>query len=181
MNYLKLSGDFTLPPHIDLSLLDSLPTIIHKYGDVQPPSDHLHWMTYRNDGGTDGQISFARGCWRLFPEVAYYVSEFIGARILIPINSKRVNFMKTRGSIKPHIDEGRACCVNIGIRNTECALTSFPNTKESFIVQTNSAYLVNVADLHTVVAAEDTERLLISYSFAESFESIKTKCLNNYV
>jgi hypothetical protein len=175
MNLVKIGEGFQLPSTIDLSILDDLPVYIHKYGSPQPPKGTFHWMTYHNENDITGDIAFARNCGQFFPEVAAYAKDYLENLLGSNLLASRVNFMKTTGDITPHTDEGRTCCINIGIRNTDAADTLFhlpDGTLERHVVEPGSAYLVNVSNTHSVKATRPVERLLITYGFGMTFDQI---------
>lgn len=178
MKYLHLADDFFLPPEIDLSILDTIPVVVHKYGDPQPNLDSFYWMTYSNEGNVIGEIGFARKCGTFFPEVATYVVNYLKGLTGINLDPARVSFMRTRGNILPHTDEARACCINIGIRDTESARTSFPKNNTSIVMKPGSVYLIDTSSCHEVLELVPKERLLISCGFGVHFSKIQEAILN---
>lgn len=96
---------------------------------------------------------------------------------------KRVQLSKLESGIGalPHIDNGREYVINIGVRNSNTCKTYIADTSiirgfrqqklESFIMQDNEAYIINVDKAHavkTLVTPEDNlDRYIISYMLTE--------------
>jgi hypothetical protein len=96
---------------------------------------------------------------------------------------KRVQLSKITSGIGalPHIDNGREYVINIGLRNSNTCKTYIADTKvirgfrqnklESFIMQDNEAYIMNVDKAHavkTLVTPDDKlDRYIISYMLTD--------------
>lgn len=174
----KIGTGFKLPNNIDLSILDSLPVYIHKYGDKQPTLDHFSWMSYRSKYGHMGQIDFARACEIFMPSAAEYFINYLSKIIDITDILGSVSFIRTSGNVAAHVDEMRTSCINIGICNTESAITRFYNTDgtlSDFTVAVGDVYLMDVSKRHAVVTNNKSVRLLMSYNMTCSFENILCK------
>lgn len=171
----KIGENFKLPDYVDLSILDSLPIYIHRYGDKPPPVDHFNWISYRSKYGHMGQIDFARKCETFMPNAAEYLVNYLSKIIDITDISGSVSFIRTSGNVAAHIDEMRTTCINIGIRNTESAITRFYNTDgtlSDFTVAVGDVYLMDVSKRHSVITNSKSVRLLMSYNILCSFENI---------
>jgi hypothetical protein len=95
----------------------------------------------------------------------------------------RVQLSKLESGIGalPHIDNGREYVINIGIRNSNTCKTYIADTNivsgfrqrklESFIMQDNEAYIINVDKAHAVktlvTPADKLDRYIISYMLTE--------------
>jgi len=174
---IEIGTGFKLPESIDLSTLNKLPIQVHKYGDPQPSKDTFRWMSYQNEGNISGSIDFARDCGKFFPEVANYTVEYLSNLLDMHLSPNFVNFMKTNGNITPHTDEVRKSCINIGIENTESAITRFyiNDTHKDYCVKPGSVYLVDVSKTHAVHSTNNITRLLITYGFVQTFDQIYNK------
>ena len=178
----KITDGFQLSASVDLSVLDHIPIMDHPYGDSQPSNDVFRWMTYYN---ANGEIGFARNLGTFMPEVAECVVSFLSRCMEGSFDPHRVNFMRTRGSIDAHTDEGgRRCCINIGIRDSDAAITrtSNDNRYETFstchtdhVVEVGSVYLLDVSRIHSVVALDSRERLLITYGFGATASQVLSR------
>lgn len=174
---IRIGTDFQLSSHIDLSILDNLSVHVHKYGSPQPDAaKEFYWMQYRDEGEIKGTISFARHLGLHWPEIGLYVADYVYEKTGFKIDPVRIAFMLTQGSVTPHRDEGgRRSCINIGIRNSDAAITrmsldndfdTFDTEYEDFQVEDGCAYLVNVDNVHAVFAKDyERKRLLITCSF----------------
>jgi hypothetical protein len=96
---------------------------------------------------------------------------------------KRVQLSKISSGIGvlPHIDNGREYVINIGLKNSNTCKTYIADTSvikgfrqrklESFIMQDNEAYIINVDKAHavkTLVTEDDKlDRYIISYMLTE--------------
>jgi hypothetical protein len=96
---------------------------------------------------------------------------------------KRVQLSKLSCGVGalPHIDNGREYVINIGLKNSNTAKTYIADTNvirgfrqqklESFIMQDNEAYIINVDKAHAVKTLvtpdENTNRYIISYMLTE--------------
>lgn len=174
---LEVGTGFKLPDSIDLSILDDIPVMVHKYGDEQPPKDVFRWMSYKNEGNVNGNIDFARDCGKFFPEVAEYVVWYLSELFDMKFSKEYVNFMRTSGDIVRHTDEVRRSCINIGIKNTDSAITRFyeETTALDFRVKQGSVYLLDVSKPHSVHSDDNSTRLLITIGFEKTFLQIYDK------
>lgn len=174
---------------------EELETVIHKYGSNFNVPDEPCWMSYSNEGGTVGSISFTRHTYR-HPTLSNMVDKIIEALTpIFPSNilpkKERVHFIRTKGSIVPHVDEaGRLCCINIGIKNSSSAITlmsndgireNFYQNNSKYILEDGTAYLVNTSNIHSVVSDSEIPRYLITYGFGITIEEILKKFNINYV
>lgn len=180
---IKLGSGFQLPSSIDLSLLDRIPVLAHKYGDPQPSKETFHWMEYHQ--GSEGSIGFARDTGTFMPEVADYVVSYLSTLVDIKFDLARVNFMRTVGDVAPHTDEGgRLCCINIGVKGGPNAITqigtnndypTFDAEHTDYVVEDGCAYLLDVSRVHAVRAINAEPRLLISYGFGVTADKILSR------
>lgn len=174
----RIGTDFVLPTTINLSILDEIPVVVHKYGDPQPPKDVFRWMSYKNEGDVIGNIDFARDCGKFFPEVADYVVGYLSELFNMKFSGDYVNFMRTTGDIVKHTDEARKCCINIGIQNTNTASTRFynsDNTYTDYTVIPGNAYLVDVSKPHSVHSSDNSTRLLLTYGMTYTSEQVYSR------
>jgi hypothetical protein len=177
----EIGNDFVLPSHIDLSILDNIPTRVHNYGDPQPPKDEFSWMIYNipAEEYEPGLIGFARNSYKGLPEVADYTVKYLSRYFDYKFSVEYVNFIKTSGIVPFHIDEGtRKSCINIGIMGSENAITSFlcdDGSTKDYIVKHSSAYLVDVSTSHGVKTIIDKPRLLITYGIGLDFEDMYSR------
>lgn len=179
----KLVNPAEFQTYIDTAI--GFETISHTYGQPQPaPSSHTYWMEYKNNIGS---ISFTRNTVN-HPILKEMVEKIL--TLLTPIFSKdsppnplRVHIIRTINSINPHIDEARACCINIGIRNSSNAILQVSNDNirntfainhEDHILEDGDAYILNTENLHALVGI-DQPRYLITYSFGTSYDETLSK------
>lgn len=173
-------------PDIDFAMLDSLPRVTHVYGTPQPVLNYLHWMEYDTNG--KGQIAFVRNAVAHHPEMIGKVEQVMSERFpRIKVDPSRINILRTRGYVPPHVDESnRTCCINIGLRNADSALTwttNLPNTAKSLfdkyavstLCEDGKAYLLDTAHLHAVAGDPNIDRYLVSYGFGLPFEEVLEK------
>lgn len=180
---IKLVGNnFSLDGIFDLNLLAGLDETIHVYGTkIDTPVDKFIWMTYASGQGT---ISFSRNTSKFCPDVALYVVSYLETLFDIQFSVDRVHFIRTRGSVKAHRDEdGRKCCINIGVKNANSATTSYSTTdryetftrdRVDFVCQDGSTYLLDTSRLHSVTGCEQ-DRFLITYGFGASYDQVLRK------
>ncbi len=181
----KIGSGFQLPSSIDLSILDTIPVMVHKYGDPQPDKGTFRWMTYVDEGNYSGSIGFARNVSTFMPEVAEYVVDYLSGLMDIKFEPGRVNFMRTVGDVVPHRDEGgRVSCINIGVRGGPNAITRIGvhDNHETFeaehidhIVEDGCAYVLDVSRLHAVKAVNKEPRLLLGYGFGVQASAVLTR------
>ncbi len=177
---IQIGKDFSLGELFDLSVLEHLPEVIHRYGSDfdNVPTDKLCWMTY---AGKQGNISFSRNTYQFYPEVAKYVVEYMKTIVDVPLYIERVHFIRTTGIVEPHRDEAnRGCCINFGLKNSNSAITeisqdpditNFDATKEQFICQDGGVYLLDTQKIHSVKGTKE-KRFLITYGFQVPFGTI---------
>jgi hypothetical protein len=180
---IKIGSGFAFPATMDLRILDTLPVHVHKYGSPQPSVSNFMWMEYNNEGFHTGRISFCRNIGTHWPEAAYHVIEYLSSLLPDwPLDPNRVAFMRTYGNIAPHRDEGgRLCCINIGIRDSDVAVTrvsldddfdTFDREYEDHTVNDGCSYLLDVSRVHAVYQTSLGNRLLISYGFGVPAERV---------
>jgi hypothetical protein len=184
MNFFEIDSGFKLPEGFTPDLLDALPIHKHHYGQpMEAIPSSLYWTEYQPFQEGDGTISFARLLFLQYPEVAHYVVNYIQSFFpKLPIDYRRVNLLKTHGSIRMHKDEShRKCCINIGIKNSTGAITKTSSTLEHAIFesvavahqcQNGHAYLLDTSHLHRVMAINDQPRYLFTYGFGVTFEEV---------
>lgn len=161
---------------------EDLETIFHTYGNPQPVMSYTCWMEYKTKVGS---ISFTRNTAN-HPILKEMVEKVL--TLLTPIfpadsppHPLRLHIIKTVNSINPHTDEGgRLCCINIGLKDSSNAVVqvSNDNCRETFltnhtdyIVEEGYAYLLNTANLHSVVGI-DQPRYLITYAFGNLYDEV---------
>lgn len=188
MNILKI-GKLIDPTEFDQYIIESekLEIVYHKYGTEYSIPDYPCWMEYRNEGGIDGTIGFTRNTSKN-PILKEMILKLID--ILTPIFHERyppvperVHFMKTTGNIPVHKDEGnRACCINIGLKNTSSAITRISNdnvyvnfsaNNTPYILEDGVGYLLNTHQFHSVDGDLHTPRYLITYGFTAGFNLLE--------
>jgi hypothetical protein len=178
-------GEFAVPA-FDMQILENLPRVTHVYGTAPVVPSYLHWMEYDTEG--HGQIAFVRGMAQRHPEFIGHIATALGAMFpQIKFDPGRINILRTRGCVVPHVDESnRSCCINIGWKNSASAITwsselprvRKPEFKEHAVPQTcedGKAYLLDTSKLHSVEGSEAVDRYLISYGFGIPFEDVLTK------
>lgn len=167
----------------------SLETVVHKYGQHFSIPEYPCWMEYRNEGNVNGSISFSRHTHKhpVLHEMTQKVVDILSD--LFPVDIKpmieRVHFLKTRGSIVKHRDEaGRLSCINIGLMNSDSAITkisnddvfmNFENNHTDYNIEDGVAYLLDTHRLHAVSGNPNIDRYLITYGFDKPFDEIKSK------
>ena len=183
---------------IDPGLLDryilvasELPEFVHKYGKNFSIPVYPCWMSYSNEGGMTGSISFTRNTFKHpdLKEMSFYIIDilkklFVTGFVLDPA---RIHILKTSGDITIHRDEaGRKCCLNIGVKNTSGALThtSVNQTRETFKDNHTTdqlldgyGYLLNTYEYHSVESVNSEPRFLITYGFGADFNVIKNNLI----
>lgn len=189
MSFLKI-GKIIDPNTMDdfVFAAESLEIVTHKYGTVTNLPNYPCWMEYLNEGNVQGSISFTRHTDQ-HPILKDMVSLIMEKFSLIfpkqlPLLRERVHFIRTKGDIVPHRDEsGRKCCINIGVKNSTGALTkigidntyeTFDERNHSYVVDSGVGYLVDVGRIHAVIALNNEYRYLITYGFAQSFDTISS-------
>lgn len=183
---LLLDNKFIFPEFFDVNLLEQLPIHKHRYG--MPMEDNpttLYWTEYQPTIPGTGTISFARKLYIQYPDVALYITEYL--KTLFPrvnFDYRRVNLLKTKGNIQPHVDESnRMCCINIGIKNSSLATTRTSSVKNKMLFegnfeeircQDNHAYLLDTSSYHEVLADDPSiDRYLFTFGLGTSFETMK--------
>jgi hypothetical protein len=178
----KIGDRFSLENVFDINLLNGVEEVIHEYGtEFNIPADKLLWMNYSRPEGT---IGFTRNTSKFYPELTKYVVKYLESLIDLKFYPERVHFIRTRGSIVPHRDEaGRKCCINIGIHNSNSAITQYSDidAEETFmqdykecVCEDGSAYLLDTSKLHAVIG-DSRDRLLITYGFGATYDQILGK------
>jgi hypothetical protein len=169
----------------ELAAAKLLPEIIHTYGDaeIQYPNK-VYWITYApgkiNDKG--GKISFSRNSQLLTilnTETTAYLENLLKQKI----DNTRLHLMRTYGNILPHVDEVRTCAINIGLENSESAITTvnkkpgkfiFIDTEDCLSVRCSvgTPYLLDVSKTHEVTADNPHSiRYMMTYSMRENYHS----------
>lgn len=183
-NFIDLDNTFKVPDDFNLEILNNLPVYKHHYHQPMDPNPTtLYWTEYQPFQPGDGTISFARRLYLEYPLVAKHVLNYL--EYLFPsleFDIQRVNLLKTHGNIRSHVDESfRRCCVNIGISNSQGAVTRTSSTKNFSLFDTvaethqcedGHAYLLDTSSVHEVKAVNDKPRYLFTYGFGRSFAEI---------
>lgn len=185
MSFFEFDNNFKLPEGFDVGILDQLPIHKHHYGnELEVDPIRLYWVEYQPYQEGDGTISFARKLYLKYPEVADYVVDYISKFFpKLPLDRRRVNLLKTCGSIRRHMDESlRKSCINIGLKNSLGAMTRVSNTKDHDLYESvatteqcldGHAYLLGTSFLHEVVAVNPEPRYLFTYGFGVEFDVIR--------
>lgn len=181
----KIGSGFVYPSDsISVDAAMAFPQVHHYYGMSQPENTGpLFWMSYRVPGDV-GTIKFLRRFGTTYPDVGRAVCEFLSSLVDYPFVNERVNLVWTRGHIPEHIDEsGRACAINIGLRNSDTAYTIASRSKDEKAwrghaitdrVQDGCAYLLDTGSMHEVVSRDPlADRILLTYAFQESYDQLK--------
>jgi hypothetical protein len=183
----KLDQGICIP--FDLSLVASIPEVVHEYGAAYFPRipDELCWLTYAERRGEEqipGGISFSRNTEHYLPDFVASVMDYLQSRFpLWPWLSERVHLIRTYGAIAPHIDEVRKCALNIGLHNSNSAETFFSLSNretdfidnaadlESYVMQDGDVWLLDVSKFHSVRPKLNTPnpRYLVTYGFSASY------------
>jgi hypothetical protein len=161
-------------------------TVVHRYGTEFKIPDYPCWMEYRGEGGLQGYISFTRNTsldpvlQDMIDTLQVTFKNFFPEGI-IP-SRERIHLIKTSGCIPVHRDEAnRLCCINIGIKNSDAAITrisndgvydNFNSNHSEFRVKPGHAYLMNTGQWHSVESSPDTVRYLITYGFGVHYHII---------
>lgn len=167
-----------------VSVARTLPEVIHKYGEDQPEIGQPHLMTYSNEGGHLGSISFTRltiqnKALKNLSELFYADTRDIWSS-QIKFVPQRVHLIRTQGNIVLHRDEaGRTACLNFGILNSSSASTCMatnddldnPGELIETVLQDGRGYLVNTKWPHAVRGSEQ-ERWLVTYGFGTDYSSL---------
>jgi hypothetical protein len=180
-----LDNKFVMPPEFDLSIIENLPIHKHFYGMLMEETPtNIYWTEYQPTYSGTGTISFARKLYLEYPEVAEHVCKYLKNLFpRIPFDINRVNLLKTKGSIQPHLDESnRMTSINIGIKNSSIAKTRVSSVKDEaefkdnaveIVCQDNCAYLLDTSSYHEVISTDDTvSRYLFTYGFGVSYDII---------
>ncbi len=183
---LLLDDKFVFPNFFDVNLLEKLPIYKHHYGmPMEENPKTLYWTEYQPTVPGTGTISFARKLYLQYPEVAHYITNYLNELFpRINFDYRRVNLLKTKGNIQPHVDESnRMSCINIGIKNSSSATTRTSSVKDKnlfegnfqeIICQDNHSYLLDTSSYHEVVSNNSqTERYLFTFGLGVSFETMK--------
>jgi len=168
---------------------DKLETVIHVYGSEFNIPDYTCWMDYRSYQGRprdenffEGTISFTRNTLKnpILKEMAEQI--VLALSTVITINPRRVHLMKTTGNIYKHKDEaGRLSCINIGLKNTNSAVTrvsndnnwnTFDTDSTEYVLEDGVGYLLNTNILHSVSGDINIPRYLITYGFNIPFKEL---------
>jgi hypothetical protein len=167
-----------------VSAARTLPEVIHKYGEDQPAINDPHLMTYLNEGGNIGSISFTRltiqhKVLKNLSELFYEDTRSIWSS-QIRFFPERVHLIRTKGNIVLHRDEaGRTACLNFGVLNSSSASTYMatnddldnPGELIETVLQDGKGYLVNTNWPHAVKGSEK-ERWLVTYGFGREYLSL---------
>jgi hypothetical protein len=170
--------------NVYVSIAEKLETVIHKYGKEFVFPEYPCWISYENEGGVIGSISFSRhtGKHPILAEMVRKVADILYP--MFPENYKpevnRIHLIRTQGNIPIHKDEaGRLTCINIGIKNSSSAITrmghggpreEFKNNHTSIKLKDGHGYLVNTNAFHSVESLTDEPRYLITYGFGVQFD-----------
>jgi len=162
-------------------------TVLHKYGTEVNVPDYPCWMKYNYEGGEIGSISFTRNTMKnvVLREMIEKVGLLIDSITIDKFKPdlSRIHFIKTEGNIPPHKDEGnRMCCINIGIKNSNSAVTKISNINSNinfyndcadYVVEDGFGFLLNTNRYHAVTGDTNKPRYLITYGFSHKFEDVK--------
>lgn len=166
-----------------IDVAEMLEVVSHQYNTPYNVPPYPCWMEY---SGTQGAISFSRNTDK-HPVLSEMVTLVLHAfsknfNKNFPFSRERVHFIRTKGDVAPHRDEGgRKCCINIGIKNSTGALTklgiddnieTFNERYETHTINPGVGYLVDTSRLHAVTAINNQPRYLITYGFAQSFSTV---------
>jgi hypothetical protein len=166
---------------------NSFETSVHKYGTKFDIPDYPCWMEYRDERMSGSSIAFTRNTiknkvLREMSEKVAVIIDNITVDQFKP-DPSRVHFIKTIGSILPHKDEAnRMCCINIGVKNSNSAVTKisninshvdFYNNCTDYIIEDGFGFLVNTNNYHAVSGNKNTPRYLITYGFGNDFGDVK--------
>lgn len=181
----ELDNGFLLPKDFNLSEFENFPIYKHSYGnEMEENPTTLYWTEYQLNREIYGTISFLRKLHIAYPDIAKYIVEYLGTLFNnIEFDYRRIGLLKTRGSVIPHFDESsRMCCINIGIKNSDTAITKVSATKEYELFEENSypiqckdghTYLLDTSSIHEVVSLDDTkDRFLFTYGFGAEFHRV---------
>jgi hypothetical protein len=188
--FTQIADNFVID--IDFNKLEGIYEYEHSYGSPKQVIDEMHWMTYAPGNPLlynipPGNISFLWKMHKTLPDLAQSIVDrlriVIGGKIIL--FKEQVSIIRTKGFVAPHMDEKRLSVINIGIKNTDRAVTRFSKTgnKADFVVnntvdytcQNGGVYILDVSKLHAVypVNAEDQSyRYLFTYGFNIPYEEL---------
>jgi len=178
IRYLGPAPDF----NVDMLSID-IPTLPHVYGTTKSTlEDSPYWLEYQQSNGAQSNLQIAYGIYLAYPEITTEVCRYLGTIFDYPFRPHRVLFLKTTGNVGYHIDLDIRSAVNIGVLNSNSAITEFDDGDKSmpFIpteevqCQDGHAYLLNVGARHAVRSIDSrSPRCFIRYGFSSSFASVQ--------
>lgn len=186
MSFVNLGEIFDHFMFADLiEIVETLPLYKHQYGQKFETPEFPVWMTYLNKDNIPLPISFTRNT-HMDPRLnrmCKSIADLLKNKFAYDFDYKKIHCIKTSGMVPAHRDEGgRNCCINIGIKNSEKAITTVAKNKHeteinninsvNFTVKDGYAYLLNTNCLHKVNQNSDVNRYLITYPFTDLFENI---------
>lgn len=156
---------------------EQMETVKHRYGsNFNNIPKHPCWMEYQMRAA-NGTISFSRNTYLhpSFKTMIENISEILRPLLPdhLPPNPEQMHFIRTTGTVPVHRDEARSACINIGIKNSQGAITrvsldGIPNNYAvnhyDLILEDGHSYLLDATQLHSVHALNNKPRYLISYS-----------------
>ena len=187
----KMKSNLCLP--FNDTVLESIPTVIHKYNTPQPaPTEDPFWMEFAQPvdptiddlGHGHGKIAFTRNTKRVLPDLVDAVySQFMDIAPRFPWNKDRIHVLRTSGYVIPHRDEPnqRRTTINIGLKNSNCAETKFSNIDSltdvtnttNFIMEDGDMYMLDVFKVHSVHPIKPCEfRYLVTYSMITPYQTL---------
>ena len=167
---------------------EKLETVIQTYYQDLTIPTYPCWLQYANERNLVGTVSITANLYKhpvlskLTTQLASVLNQSNISKNFI-FKSTKINLIRTTGMVGIHQDQGnRTCAINIGLRNSENAITKISDgvTIENFEeictrlqVKDGCAYLINTSNWHSVDSDIDSTRYLITYSFAKEFSEVK--------
>ena len=188
MNILKI-GTLINPAEFDQYIIEAekLETVFHKYDNPFNVPDYPCWMAYKTLRDSEGSISFSRhtSTHPILKEMVSKIADILTPILPVkhPAIPERIHFIRTIGSVLPHIDEAsRMCCINIGVKNSSSAVTKISNdgipenfsiNNTAYTIEDGVGYLLNTNQLHSVEGDLSIPRYLITYGFGAQFNIVE--------
>jgi hypothetical protein len=179
---IKLKGDFKWPDRWNLDDLESVQP--SKWSDYFKYEDKPHPQRFVTDAGN---FQLHRDLESVYPGVYEYcateISRMLGLNIK-EICDARPDIAKTSlGGLTPHVDLGRPCAINIGLKNTNRAIFGYSGVNRFTDSETSTledpramrmvdkgAYLVAVCWPHCAIVEPEVSRYILTYACKFSYD-----------
>jgi hypothetical protein len=170
-----------------LTEVEKLEVVIQKYYHEMTIPEYPCWLRYENERNQIGSISITSNLHKhsILSNLTKQIADLLNLTFLnknFKFKSTKINLIRTTGMIGIHQDQGnRLCCINIGLKNSNTAITkisndkdinNFENTYETLSVLDGYAYLMNTSNWHSVESLGNSVRYLITYNFSNSYSNL---------